>query len=53
MKGNSPSRLLVASRNELKVAKLEIDPLYICGKIPPRNKGAVRCCLKSNLNANK
>ena len=32
-------RLLVASRNELKVAKLEIDSLYLCENTP-RNIGA-------------
>ena len=31
---------LVASRKELKVAKLEIDSLYICEKIP-RNIEAI------------
>jgi len=31
---------LVTSRNELKVAKLEIDSLYICGNIPS-NIGAI------------
>ena len=33
-------RLLVASRNELKVANLGIDSLYICEKFP-RNIGAI------------
>jgi len=33
-------RLLVASRKELKVAKLEIDPLYMGEKIA-RNTGAI------------
>ena len=32
--------LLVASRKELKVAKLEIDSLYLCKHIP-RNIGAI------------
>ena len=32
-------RLLVASRNELKVAKMEISSLYICENIP-HNIGA-------------
>ena len=38
-KGNSPPTL-VASRNELKVAKLEIESLYICEKIH-RTIGAI------------
>ena len=37
---NSTPGLLVASRNELKVGKLEIDSLYLYEKIP-RNIGDI------------
>ena len=32
--GKKPQTSIVASLHELKAAKLEIDPLYICEKIP-------------------